>query len=104
MSMIPEIKVKLLEALRSGKYTQTKRGLLQWQPGKKKASQYCCLGVLMCVQGKRPLRARCSVNSSVVPSEFNAGLSVQEQVKLAGINDGTDSTFASIADYIEQNL
>jgi hypothetical protein len=95
------IKAKWIAALRSGKFKQTTTGFLQFTPSKKKASQYCCLGVLMCVQGTTPRKAMPFVNSSVVPTEFSAGLSVEAQKDLARRNDAGNS-FASLANYIEQ--
>ena len=44
--MNPEIKAKWIEALRSGKYRQTKEYL-------KRGDKYCCLGVLCEVAGFR---------------------------------------------------
>ena len=102
MPMIPAIKTKWLAALRSGKYLQT-RGFLQLQLAPKKKYHYCCLGVLVCVQGKTPKKAGLSI-INVVPNDFAAGLTVGEQNKLAEMNDRPDSTFAQIADYIENTL
>lgn len=99
MPMVPAIKTKWIAALRSGKHKQTTDGFLQTRDANRH-SKYCCLGVLMAIQGKSPLKTLTSVTLDSVPHELNAGLTVPEQKELAQMNDGGDS-FADIADYIE---
>ena len=99
--MDPETKARWVEALRSGKYTQTTRCL-------RDGTGFCCIGVLADVVGvewekqvwqdgeaffemggDEPVRA--------------VGVPVPTQAALVAMNDHGKS-FAEIADYIEANL
>jgi hypothetical protein len=124
MTMNTEIKVKWIEALRSGVYNQT-QSVLEGNGG------FCCLGVLMACQGHAPQAyfeneavieeqdeadrddlVEDALRSSTVPYQFNAGLTQPEMDELAARNDGGlyndvrfgAQSFAQIADYIEANL
>lgn len=114
--MDKEIKVKWLEALRSGNYKQGRRCL-------RKDDRFCCLGVLCDISklGKweAPNGAYCGMGY-VTPEGFEdttlttelkdfAGLEGHFCTLLADMNDGTENTgisktFEQIANYIEANL
>jgi hypothetical protein len=93
--MDANLKTKWVEALRSGKYKQTREGFFKHKNG------LCCLGVLCVVAGEPPvLDENKSGNWSFVDRE--AGLS-DVSMRLASMND-EGTSFAEIADYIEANL
>jgi hypothetical protein len=100
--MNQEIKREWIEALRSGKYKQA-RGFLRYRGG------YCCLGVLMDIQGAKDD----AFNDGDVPTaRFSAGLPISAKLVLAAANDGTECaengqimrphTFNEIANYLER--
>lgn len=106
MPMNPEIKVKWVKALRSGRYKQTTGALYD-------GGGHCCLGVLC-----RTLRAKLIYDRSVryfdwrgdqaadlLPKSLlrHVGISHAEQHELAQMNDD-GQTFADISDYIERRL
>lgn len=102
MSMNPEIKAKWLAALRSGEYQQG-RGCLR--RGSKEFPQFCCLGVLAVIQN-----GVFDGSDFFLNSNFSAGLTREEQVTLADMNDGASQyydsgqrSFSQIADYVEEN-
>lgn len=97
--MKAEFKQKWIEALRSGRFKQTKQVL-------KCDGAYCCLGVLQTVSremgtavskdpGDEYLRPTTALKK--------LGLDFQDQVDLAAMNDEGKS-FKEIADYIEEKL
>lgn len=102
--MNQEIKVKWLEALRSGKYQQ---GSMQLKDPFN--NTYCCLGVLCDITG-------CKWNASYATYKQNSSnitvpMSLREELGLIGpdcrilmeMND-RGTSFNEIADYIEKNL
>jgi len=98
--MIPEIKEKWINALRSGEYEQI-RGALRREEG------FCCLGVLCdiintdCWFGNTWRR-----ESGWLPSELMVDLELSTDADvavLAGMND-TGKSFKQIASYIEERL
>lgn len=102
MAMSSDIKLRWLDALRSGNYRQA-QGALQrtFSPYTKYDVGYCCLGVLADIQG-------CDwdmqhLATSRVPEKYSAGLKIEEQEKLATMNDN-GKTFSEIADYVEENF
>lgn len=105
--MNAELKAKWVEALRSGRYSQT-RGALRDEDG------YCCLGVLCDVQGRKWERRSGGgylFASLVTPPEIiSAGLDAAVAHRLAEMNDGDEdggrggAAFNEIADYIEANI
>jgi hypothetical protein len=102
---------KVLVALRSGEYTQTK-GTLEDEHG------HCCLGVMCDVYQKDTgISVDCRPNGSINGGNLSRHLAVREWVglvsdcgnithkhrdssSLAGLNDN-GSTFTEIADFIE---
>lgn len=110
--MDAEIKSKWVAALRSGDYVQGAGGLKQLTDG---VVQHCCLGVLCEVLGTRQeLPEESSVwlfgeeeetDHGYLPQsvERSTGIDGVTQRQLATKND-TGSSFAEIADYIEENL
>lgn len=92
--MNPDIKIKWIEALRSGKFKQGKGRFYQ-----KNSDTYCCLGVL-CVIQNAPFENYCGRN---YPSEqWVAGLSYHIDFSdLSRMND-SGKTFSEIANYIEK--
>jgi hypothetical protein len=117
--MDPELKKKWVEALRSGKYEQTKECLHN-------DDGYCCLGVLADIKGvewKREVGEELGEKTFVFYEEeydttkqFDTGIpnywinvpSVENH--LVHMNDGSlyheieSKTFAEIADYIENSV
>lgn len=99
--MNKEIKVKWIEALRSGVYKQTKSAL-------KNAEGYCCLGVLCEVMGvATEAQKMCKYSGVAILLSHEtlvvAGLSEEDQKDLADLND-YEFSFSKIADHIEKNL
>ena len=131
--MIPELKQKWIEALRSGKYAQSQLAL-------KNADGYCCLGVLCDIAGvgtweepdfrltltseeqerEREAQEFCGYDSEpgeALPttvlmedgelSEYllrRWGITDRQQRDLIDMNDNQKASFGAIADYIEANL
>lgn len=107
--MDPDIKKQWLDALRSGDYKQT-RGILETQTYdpehdyREGQRAYCCLGVLCQIQGLSPLDSLThdeSVQVSLFPPQYKAGLGEKELQYLAGMNDRGEN-FESIANHIER--
>jgi hypothetical protein len=107
--MDQELKVKWTEALRSGKYEQGDSFL-------KKGNSYCCLGVLLDIQGAEWYKTSsvgdaAKINGIVatlkdeerLEEDFAGGMNYETQVTLSRMNDSGRS-FLSIANYIEANL
>lgn len=98
--MNQEINQKWVEALRSGKYRQT-RGKLKARNG-----AMCCLGVLCDIQGAEwewyQGRYMTEGSSQHLPGRYNP--SIASEFTLIGMNDNQKCSFAEIADYIEENL
>lgn len=79
--MKPKIKAKWLEALRSGKYKQTKEVL-------KDSTGYCCLGVLCDIHRKTIKKKGWTKNSCNNLEYYNeAGTLPENVLKWAGIED-----------------
>ena len=105
----PEFKAKWLEALRSGRYPQT-RDRLRGKFG------FCCLGVACDISGKGTWKASLSgqqvfvspygSSKTCIPYHLReeSGLTGTEHKSLANLNDRRKATFANIADWIERNL
>lgn len=99
--MDANLKVKLVEALRSGEYPQGS-GYLE------RNGQYCCLGVLCAIQDKdwkKQFDGQLdpSLYTETLPDSLNAGLTAADRRALAQRNDDGDP-FSEIANYIERNL
>jgi hypothetical protein len=107
--MNPKVKSIWVDALRSGAYEQAK-GRLCRISGRK--TSYCCLGVLQDIavqQGiARSMEDESPYYISRAVSEWSGVRPVNAhgspQDALAGMNDSLGSTFAQIADWIEENL
>jgi hypothetical protein len=107
--MDKELKEKWVAALRSGDYPQTNGEL-------KNCEGFCCLGVLVDVAlGKEAWDNYSSLlycgNEELLNEDLgeDLGITFGMQKTLAGMNDGEGdcsqrSTFAEIADYIEEYL
>jgi hypothetical protein len=104
--MQPELKAKWVKALRSGEYKQGRKYLSNYE-------EYCCLGVLACVDGHHPydeLKCGRTINDSERLSVHyceHVGLPMCIASQLIDMNDGDDhrnpKDFAEIADWIESN-
>ena len=98
--MDAELKAKWVQALRSGKYDQCKHTM-------KDTTGFCCLGVLMDIQGV-DWGSVDDLHTAKVPDAYNPGLSFNQMMELGKMNDGnfsgTPQPFSEIADYIEANL
>ena len=103
-----ELMRQWVDALRSGKYRQT-RGWLRKDDG------FCCLGVLCDISGVGEWEQRGDVGvwnydtedeslKGVLPDVLTntIGISLGEQNKLASMNDRLGYSFGSIADKIEE--
>lgn len=115
--MNPVIKEKWLAALRSGRYKQGKEALKINNSAKKKAHQYCCLGVLCEIykdEKKLPRDTDLRAAGDEVPNDevvqwagipdFNPDVVYNgEGTSLTILNDG-GKTFLTIADVIEEQL
>lgn len=114
--MNPELKEKWVSALRSGKY---KQGTCSFRNKEKDGSEnYCCLGVLADVIDPTAWKlsleydtwnwffANDRHDNAAFSSEplDKAGMTDTEQWVLIRMNDREDTTFAEIADYIEEKL
>lgn len=114
--MDAEVKQRWLEALRSGKYAQTRNALRRPLAEDETTEGFCCLGVLcdvldpngwedeLDIAGYRNWRHPTGRAATSLP------IALEEQLGLTGVigelidqnDDG--SPFASIADFIEANL
>jgi hypothetical protein len=105
-----ELKVKWLEALRSGKYQQTTGEL-------RGGDKFCCLGVLCDVAKPGAWKGESwtwitnerteSSADSCLPLSFrfsHAHISEDEEQTLIRMNDEERASFAAIADWIDVNL
>ena len=108
----PEFKAKWLEALRSGRYPQTREKL-------RDKVGFCCLGVACDISGKGTWKASLSSKGQQVfvispysssktcipsPLREEIGLTEAEHKSLANLNDIRKATFSAIAVWIERNL
>ena len=95
--MDQELKAKWVLALRSGKYRQAQRALIDAAGG------LCCLGVLQVVcTGEKPSSEQWGEGNQC-PELIRDELRVSIQNTLARMNDG-GKTFTEIADYIEKEI
>jgi hypothetical protein len=118
--MKSDVKLKWIEALRSGKYKQGFRTLMQESEGE---ASFCCLGVLCDVLGlrKEQLPPDLYVPQNVTEYSYffgteklhtaltpqvckSVGLDETEQANLIRMNDQQGKTFNDIADWIERNI
>lgn len=102
--MEPALKAKWVDALRSGKYTQGHGYLL-------KDSKFCCLGVLLEIQGfniKAEMPDLDQRMTVCLPKEYSGGMPTKFACDLGNRNDGSLNysahTFPEIALIIEDNL
>lgn len=102
--MNEEMKVRWIEALRSGKYAQGKTNL------RDAADNFCCLGVLCDLYDPNHWEPseyayRYSGHSAMLPENIHAAINLDFDAgdTLMQMNDLGDS-FNEIADYIEKNL
>jgi hypothetical protein len=100
--MNKRLKTKWVKALRSGKYSQARGTLKNFNlVGGEKFTSYCCLGVLKEIE---PKIRRSSDKELLGPS---CGIDIDTQYKLAAMNDGLErkqKSFRAIATWIEKNL
>lgn len=98
--MVPAVKEKWCEALRTGKYRQG-NGVLCGSD--MHGSFYCCLGVLRDVMDSSDY-ASSGNGQFLAPHQLRAsGLSQEQQSFLAEMNDNGEK-FSTIADYIETHI
>lgn len=115
--MNPEVKVKWLEALRSGDYAQATQNLGWREPGQASPgpTSYCCLGVLCDISGLGRWELRDPSHHGYwyldeigdLPKEVAEWAGLQPVVDtryLMQLNDSGENDFHQIADYIEENL
>jgi len=96
--MDAQLKAKWVEELRLGRYQQV-RGILE------DCGSFCCLGVLLKIQGVDVENWReLQKESSVLPVQNGAGLTTTQMLTLAKLNDDGELSFPEIADYIEANI
>lgn len=95
--MDAQLKEKWVEALRSGKYSQTMRQL-------KDDTGFCCLGVLCDIQGADfdAIREEYGTLSlSVNPAKYLKDIN---NVSFLSLMNDDGKSFSEIADYIEKTL
>ena len=90
---------KWADALRSGKYKQTRGSLYSWDESGRKVDGMCCIAV-----GAHVLRKFVVARSSTEQAAHAIGLEVGEQNELVDMNDSQKQDFVYIADWIEKNL
>jgi len=94
-------KTKWLKALRSGKYPQTRKGILCNTNNNQTPLGYCCLGCLA---------HACNLDQDMMDanlSDYNCdlvGLNLKAHNKLIELNDSAHYNFFKIADWIDKNL
>lgn len=107
--MKKRIKKKWVDALRSGEYRKIK-GALTSGP-----KSYCVMGVLGKVMGLQPIEGGVLAhgegeNRATYDGSFDsrvlkaAGLTLEQQSEMIGLNDGTSKSFKELADIIEAEL
>jgi hypothetical protein len=108
IAMDAEIKTKWVEALRSGKYEQTRHTVRDHRG-------FCCLGVLCDIAGATwktdeacefYVEYDCDQSVTGTPETLDLAIGLGESGRDAvmRMNDADEKSFAEIADYIEQNL
>ena len=113
IKMNPKVKSSWLDALRSGKYTQTK-GMLERRKGGKVVG-HCCLGVLLRSQGVKPQIKNDDVGfgrndgapeySVLAPYYLRKfGIDVDSMNHLWKMNDRDGKSFKEIAAWVKRNL
>lgn len=105
------VKEKWVKALRSGKYVQGRNGLRK-KTLDNDVDQFCCLGVLCDVIDSSKWQERedysyidYNGSSAYLPIEISKEQKIlaETEYKLTVMND-SETSFAKIADYIEENL
>lgn len=121
--MKEEVKAKWIADLRSGKFPQTRATMHRPVANDAGPAGYCCLGVLAqqfvdsgeIVENRGILGEGISmyqypdgvmfgVGKLTPEARDKVGFNVQDQMKLIQMNDDGDSSFESIADWIEENV
>lgn len=110
-TMDAELKTKWVAALRSGKYQQAKSCLRDLDETNLKVVRFCCLGVLIDIQGAKWIADNPKINGKKanhsrggwVSEEFSGGLLLRDQERLSDMND-SGANFSKIADHIEKSL
>ena len=106
--MNPELKAKLLAALRSGDYPQTvlrlRRPAGDLHSGH--VEGYCCLGVLCDISGHSSWNGKeMSGNPGQIPKYIAVEFGIHTEAQhLMAMNDSGRYSFDAIADYIEGKL
>jgi hypothetical protein len=103
-------KAKWIKALLSGSYRQATTTLIERKKGKR--AGYCCLGVLVRVQGGKfdecgyPILGNFKGDSFCVLDldELACGLTDNEKSKLMDMNDTQRLSFRKIAAYIKKEI
>jgi hypothetical protein len=98
--MVPSVKEKWCEALRTGRYRQG-NGVLNGSD--MHGEFYCCLGVLREVMNKLDYTSSSSGQFLTYDQLCASGLSQEQQSFLAEMNDNGEK-FSTIADYIETHI
>lgn len=107
------LKTKWLKALRSGKYKQTRKGVLCNISVKGKPLSYCCLGVLCEVAGIpaviKDFTSKCMEfdgDESYLTFKLNRqlGINLKDHDKLVDMNDTSHYNFKQIADWVSKNI
>jgi hypothetical protein len=108
--MNPEIKIKWLDALRSGKYPKGKGRLRKTKTDVNGLENitYCCLGVLCDIIDNTRWNQKDeynNINGWYLPSEIAISLNIDNhnQSMLSSINDTTE-TFDDVIKYIEEKM
>lgn len=105
--MLPELKQKWINALRSGEFRQG-QGELRYDmyiSGDYSTAHqaYCCLGVLREIVNPTDFESENADNNYLSPEQLERyGLTGEEQQILAELNDDKNMSFDEIATYIEK--
>ena len=103
IKLTPELKKKWVDALRSGKYRQS-RGALKGQRG------YCCLGVLASLAGVEDEKLKKYSGDPLnnfgieLPVHANKRERADTETCLISLNDDAHYSFKKIADWVERYL
>jgi hypothetical protein len=106
--MKPELRAQWCKALRSGDYEQVS-SYLRVGPNAGEEHGYCCLGVLLDIEGSEDDKAQHAFDDdyslACLTGTFSSvvGLSRSTATELADMNDDKGMSFDEIADWIEDN-
>lgn len=97
-----ENRLKMIEALRSGKYQQTRNSLARWDNAASLIYTYCCIGAAAVEIAKMEVFDEFKAcNVSTEKAAKSIGLNNAEQFVLVSLNDIQRKSFDQVADFME---